>query len=68
MILTAVIIYFLIGLFLAGLWEAFDNETSISILIIFCWPIVLCFLAIIVAVVMPYAIGIWIGDRVKGWF
>lgn len=69
MILIAAAIYFLIGLFLDGLWEAFDDSNSdIFVLIIFFWPIALGALAIIVAVVTPYAVGKWIGSKIKEWF
>lgn len=69
MILIAAAIYFLIGLFLVGLWEAFDDSHSdIFILIVFFWPIALCALAIIVAVITPYTIGKWIGSKIKEWF
>ena len=67
MILTAVTIYFTIGLFLSGLWEAFDDGTNMFALILFFWPIVLSMLAILVAVVTPFIIGKWIGGRIKGW-
>lgn len=66
-ILTAVIIYFIIGLFLSGLFEAFVDSTDMFALILFLWPIVLGVLAILVAVATPFVIGKWIGDRIKGW-
>lgn len=68
MILTAMIIYFTIGLFLSGLFEAFYDSADMFALILFLWPIVLGILAIMVAVVTPFIIGKWIGDRIKGWF
>lgn len=68
MILIAVIIYFIIGLFLSGLWETFDDNTDECMLILFLWPIALGILAILVAVVTPFIIGKWIGNRIKEWF
>lgn len=63
-----VAIYFIIGLFLSGLCEAFDDNNDMVVLILFLWPIVLGILAIMVAVITPFIIGKWIGDRIKEWF
>ena len=68
MILIITAIYLLIGLFLSGLWEAFDDCSDAFTLIVLFWPIVLGVLAIMVAVVTPFIIGKWIGNRIKGWF
>ena len=69
MILIAAAIYFLVGLFLSGLWEAFDgSDSDIFVIILFFWPIALGALAILAAVVTPYTVGKWIGNRIKEWF
>ena len=70
MILIAAAIYLLIGLFLGGLWDAFDDGSGnidIFMLITLLWPIVLFLLAIIAVVVMPYVVGKWIGEIIKSW-
>lgn len=65
---TAVAIYFLIGLFIAGFYMAFDDCSGAFAFILFFWPIVLSVAAFIVAVAIPVVVGRWIGDRIKGWF
>lgn len=65
---SIVVIYFLIGLFIAGFYMAFDNDISAFLLILFFWPIALLMAIFIVAVVIPVVLGKWIGSRIKEWF
>lgn len=65
---TAVAIYFLIGLFIAGFYMAFDdNSPGMFTFILFLWPIVLSVLAFAAVVAIPVIVGRWIGDRIKDW-
>lgn len=62
------IIYFLIGLFIAGFYISFDDSPGMFTLILFLWPIVLGVCAFIIVVALPVVIGKWMGDTIKGWF
>lgn len=64
---TAAVIYFLIGLFIAGFYMAFDDSPGMFTVILFLWPIVLGVLAFAAVVAIPVIVGRWIGDRIKGW-
>lgn len=68
-VLIVTTIYFLIGLFIAGFYMAFDEfNTGMFILMLFLWPIVFVVIAFIVVMVIPVVVGKWFGDRIKRWF
>lgn len=63
-----VAIYFLIGLFIAGIVAAFEDDPGTFVLIVFLWPILVGLLVVFAVVAIPVVVGIWIGNRIKGWF
>lgn len=65
---NAVAIYFLIGLFIAGFYTAFDDDPGTFILITALWPTLLVIIAFIFVVAVPIMVGNWIGNTIKGWF
>lgn len=65
---TAITLYALVGLFLAGVSLAHDGGSLGFTLCLFLWPILIATIAIIVVVAAPIAFGHWVGEHVKGWF
>lgn len=65
---TAVAIYFLIGLFIAGFCTAFDDDPCTFVLVTALWPVLLVSMAFIFVVAIPIMIGKWMGDTIKKWF
>lgn len=65
---TAMAIYFLIGLFIAGFCTEFDDDPGTFVLVTIVWPVLLVCMAFIFVVAIPIMIGKWMGHIVKSWF
>ena len=65
---TALVTYFLIGLFIAGFCEEFDDDPGTFVLVTALWPVLLVSIAFIFIVAIPIMFGKWMGHVVKRWF
>ena len=65
---TAITLYALVGLVLAGASIAFDGKALGFMLCLFLWPVLVATIAVIVIIGAPITFGHWVGEHIKSWF